>query len=450
MGGKLRVDRARKDGLMFVLLGCAVFLLVGGALENALPVSTVDFRVVYYSARCLLAHQDPYSESQLQKTYRDEGGQTPRDTPSIRLMEKQYIYFPSAFPFTIPFALLPFGPAHFLWLGFTAASLIVAAILIWNVASSFAPILSGFLIGLLIADAELFLAIGNPGGIAIGLCAIGVWCFIRERWVVAGILCMAVSLMLKPHNAGLVWLLFLLAGGTYRKRALQALMVIAILCLPVVLWITSISSNWPKELGANLLGNSARGSLSDPGPHSSAGHGIGMMINLQTVISVFRDDPKTYNPIAYAIVAMLLLIWVVKTVRTQLSVSGLWFALAPISAIAMLPVYHRLYDAKIILVAIPASAMLWKRGGAIAWASSLMSAAAVFLTGGLPWAVLLRVLSNLSLSNTPATVATLIWLQVLPVPLTLLSFGLLFLFVYLKNGLGATDAIEHRAQKQDL
>src|ERR1700722_6500203 len=156
------MTNARRDGLYLVLLGCAVFVLIGSALENAVPVTAADFRVVYYSARCLLEHRDPYNENEMRYTYRVDGGETANDTPTLRRTETQYIYFPSAFPLTVPFAVFPFGPAHILWLAFTAGTLILGAILMWDVGASYAPVLTGALVGLLLANCELFLAVGNP------------------------------------------------------------------------------------------------------------------------------------------------------------------------------------------------------------------------------------------------------------------------------------------------
>ena len=111
------MTNARRDGLYLVLLGCAVFVLIGSALENAVPVTAADFRVVYYSARCLLEHRDPYNENEMKYTYRVDGGETANDTPTLRRTETQYIYFPSAFPLTVPFAVFPFGPAHYSMVG---------------------------------------------------------------------------------------------------------------------------------------------------------------------------------------------------------------------------------------------------------------------------------------------------------------------------------------------
>jgi hypothetical protein len=422
--------KARKDGLLFLLLGCAIFLLMGTALEMAAPVSTVDFRIVYYSARCLLDHRDPYNENEVRRTYQIEGGVDRNATAIIEKTETQYIYFPTAFPITVPFALLPFGAAHILWLAATAVALILGGILMWEASSGDAPLLAGALIGLLLANCELFLALGNPGGIGIGLCVVAVWCFIRDRYVAAGIVCMALSLMLKPHNPALVWSFFLLAGGVYRKRALQTLLVIFVLAVPSVLWTFHIAPQWPSELIGNLVGNGAHGSLSDPGPKSLAGHGIGMMINLQTALSVIRDDPRFYNPAAYLICGSLVGIWIWTTLRLQLAPWAAWLGVAPISILTMLPIYHRLYDAKMILIAIPALAMLWVRKGTGAWVGLLLTLAAIVLTSGFPWAIFFQVLKHVSAPNTTYTAIVLTVLQTFPAPLILLSCGIYYLQAY--------------------
>jgi len=430
--GILKPAKDKSDGLIFLILGCLTFLLIGFSLEAATPVSTVDFRVVYFSARCLLEHGDPYNEAQLADTYRRDGGEAPNDTPALRKMERQYIYFPTALPFTVFFALFPFGLAHILWLAVTASSLVVGSCLVWAVSARHAPTLSGLLIGLLLADSELYLAIGNPGGITVGFCVTATWCFLRERHIKLAVLCMAISLMLKPHICGLIWLFFLLAKGTYRKRAIQTLVVAVVLVVPAILWLSSVAPSWPSELKANLAANGAPGSLSDPGPNSSAGHGIGMIIDLQTVLSLVRDDPNFYNPVSYAIVGSLVLIWIVTTLRTRISTENAWFALAPISILSMLPIYHRLYDAKIMLLAMPACSILWHRGGGLARTAGALSFFAVFLTGALPWTVLLVGFAHTSWGRGPYSSIAKTLIQVLPVPLTLMAFGVFLLWVYLK------------------
>jgi len=74
------------------------------------------------------------------------------------------VNLPTAFLFIAPFAILPLGPASALWMFLTAASLILAAFLTWNLGADYAPIISGGLIGLLLANCAIVLGNGNPAG----------------------------------------------------------------------------------------------------------------------------------------------------------------------------------------------------------------------------------------------------------------------------------------------
>jgi hypothetical protein len=442
------MKKARMDGLYLMVLGSAIFVLLGLALENAAPVTTVDFRLVYYSARCLLEHRDPYQELELERTYQREGGLSSHDTNTIRRTETQYIYLPTSFALTLPFAILPFGPAHIFWLLLTAVSTLLGAFMMWDVGAKYAPILSGALIGLTIANCELFLAVAGPGGIAIALCVIAVWCFVRSRMAPLGVLCLAISLMLKPHDAGMVWLYFLLAGGIGRKRALQTVLVVVCLSLPIVLWLSHVAPNWVQELSANLAANAAPGGLSDPGSASKAGHGIAMIISLQTVFSFFRDDPHFYNLGSYLVSGGLLLVWMIKTLRWRSPLSQTWIALAPVTALSMLPVYHRLDDAKLLFLAIPACAMLWEESGATAWVALTLTSAGILLTSSIPWAIFLGLLKYARLSETGWTHQLLIAAQVFPAPIILLSLGAFYLWVYVRRASGSSDRERTEATEQ--
>jgi len=156
-----------------------------------------------------------------------------------------------------------------------AASLTTAAFLMWNLAAERAPLLAGALIALILVNSEVVMIIGNAAAVAIGLCVIAVWCLLKNRFAGIGMVCLALSLLLKPHDAGLVWLYFLLAGGAYRKRALQTLLVVVLVAIPAVVWVSQVSPHWMQELHTNLALASARGDLNDPGPTSLGAHTLG-------------------------------------------------------------------------------------------------------------------------------------------------------------------------------
>ncbi len=426
------MTRARLDGLYLLLLGSAVFVLLGAVLESVSPSATVDFRMTYYSARSLLQHGDPYKESEVLRVSQAEGGNRPWDTANPRHV-MQYIYLPTAFSFTIPLAMLPWGPAHILWLTLTAGGLILASFLMWNLGAGYAPIVSGALLGFLLANSELLMVTGNMAGIAIALCVVAVWCFLRERFVPAGILCLAISLACKPHDTGLVWLYFLLAGGAYRKRALQTLVATVALSLPAVLWVWHVAPHWMQEWQSNVSGLSARGAMSDPGLSSAGAHGLGMLVNLQEVIAVFWDNPRIYNPASYLVCAPLLLAWGFATLRFRPSPRNVWLALAAIAALSMLPVYHRQQDTKLLLLTVPACVMLWAEGGVIGWLALLVNSAGFVLTGDLPWVMFLGFIGHMRPPTTAFGAQILTALQVFPAPLMLLVMGVFYLWVYVRR-----------------
>ena len=428
------MTRARFDGFILLLAGSAIFVALGVAWERVSVVSMVDFKCVYYAARCVLEHSDPYNPDDSLRVYQSDHGDRASDPAPIRKVVTLYIYFPTALVLTAPFALLPWGIAHSLWMTLTAVSFIFAAFLMWDVGAETAPVLSGALMCLLLAGSELLVEVGNPAGIAISLCAIAVWCFLKERWVAAGILCLAISLAVKPHVSGPVWLFFLLAGRAHRKRALQTLIVTAALSVPAVAWTASVAPHWTQELRANLAADAAPGGFNDPGPATIAVRDhAASLISLQTAISVFRNDPGFYNAVTYLICVPLMVIWAVAVWRSRPSPERDWLALAAIAALSMLPIYHRQNDTRLILLAVPACAVLWAERGALRWLASAITAAGVLLTGDIPLQLLAILAGNLhvSIATLPGQVVTILLAR--PAPLVLLLLGVFYLWIYLRR-----------------
>jgi hypothetical protein len=405
----------------------------------------LDFRAVFYFARCLLQHRDPYKVGEPLRVYQaEEGGRTapPEFLGKVLLLDE---YLPTASIFIAPFAMLPYGPAHLLWMFLTAGCLSLAAFLMWCRGANYAPVIAGSLICFLLFNTEAVFAIGNPAGIAVGLCVVAVWCFLEERFAWAGILCMAVSLAIKPHDAGLVWLYFLLAGGVYRKRALQTLLITSVLGLASILWVTPIAPHWIEELHSNVMAGLAPGGVCNPGPLTAVnGNGPSMIICLQSALSVFRDDPRFYNPISYLVCGTLLLVWSVRTFRLRLSQTSVWFALSAVVPFTILITYHRPYDARLLLLSVPACAMLWAEGGPTRWIALLVTSAGIVSTADIPLAFHSIFTRNLHIPTEWLLGQILTVVVVRPVPLILLAMGFFYLWIYLRHDFGADATAEAR------
>jgi hypothetical protein len=313
----------------------------------------------------------------------------------------------------------------------TGCAFILAVVLIWNVGVRYEPRVATFLACILAVNCEEIFAAGNAAGIAVALCGIAVWCFLENRFIWLGVACLGLSLAVKPHDAGFIWLFFLFVGGAYRRRALQSALVTAGIGLTAVLWVSHIAPHWLQDWSANLAAISGSGGINDPGPNSVTGRSIYTVIDLQSAISVFRDDPRFYKIASYLICGTLTLIWLIGTLRARFAVHKAWFALAAGTAFELLITYHRPWDARLVMLAIPACCILWARPGRVGKSAFLVTAVGILFAGVVPLA-LFKTLADSLHTTTDGFGAQLLTLVLRrPEPIALLLMGVFYLWVYL-------------------
>jgi len=420
-----RIATSARDGLYFVIIGSLIFLALGWVLTHGEKPAIHDFRTAYYSGKALLEHRDPYSEQVVEQLYSQESPPTGTPDPD-RIVVTRNPYLPSCFALTSLLALFPEFLALALWIAVIGISFLLASFFVWQACAQDAKLSIGILTGYILATSASLFYFGNPAGFAVPLCILGCISFISERFIPLGIAAFAVSLAFKPHDGGLILLYFLLACALYRKRALQTVLCILVLTLPMILWLYMLSPHWIKELSSNMAAFSGPGRTNDP----RAPHGTLMMTNLQTVTSFFWNDSKIYDSVALLICGPLLLLWVWKTVRTRATQTNTWLALASISALSVLPVYHRQYDAKLIMLQFPALSLLLTRKHRLRWIAFAVTALATFLSGDLPWLVLIKVAARLRNLGSPFAALMADVMLNFPVPLALLAAGCFYLWLY--------------------
>jgi len=444
--------KRRIDGLILLLLGAIAFLVIGIAWRRVSPIEMGDFKVVYYGARCLLQHGNPYRQSDVLSVYQAEGRERSTEPDLDRQVKTRFFYPPTAFILTLPFAVAGFAAGKLIWTVFLGASLILAAILVWDIGADFSPLVSGVLSGLLLINSFWLFMIGNSAGIAVSLCVVAVWCFFRQRFAWFGVVCLALSLCLKPNDSGLVWLFLLLAGSMFRKRALQTLALLVILSLPVVLWVTHVSPHWPSELSANMASFSSIGGIVDPTATGMAGRNMDSLVQLQSFVSILFAEPRIYDSITYAICAPLVLVWAFVTIRNRPSGANAWLALAAAAPLSMLPTYHFQHDAKLLLLTIPACSILWTKRGWLGWSSLLVTGFGILLNGDIFTAI--RIMLTRGILVPQPTFVSRLTTAVLtrPAPLILLVSSIFYLGVYIrfafKLNLPIDDAVEEREQSR--
>ncbi|MGO8758808.1 MAG: hypothetical protein ACLQG3_11865 [Terracidiphilus sp.] len=420
------MTKERLDGLLLLSLGSVLFVLAGAGIAHLNFLGLIDFKEFYCGSRCLIEHRDPYKQADLAAIYQQIGDRpsTPGEANWLRATAHVTPNFPTTFLLVAPLAVLQWKLAGAIWMALSAGAFVLGCFLIWDAGVEFAPQLAGGMIFLFLVNSEMLLALGNTAGLVIGLTLIGAWCFLKDRFVLVGAICMALALAFKPHDAGLVWLYCLLACGMLRKRALQTLAIAAVLVVSAAVWVSRVAPDWIHELHSNQVAIMARGGLDDPGPSSGGAYGVNAIVSLQTIVSRFWDNPNFYNPVVYAICAALLLVGLGKMLRTPYSTRQAWFALAAIAPLSMLALYHRCYDARLLLLTVPACAALWKERGGLAWAALLLNLAAVVLTGDVFWIAFFQ----LTHYSGPALA-----FGAIPPPLILLAVSVFYLWVFVRQ-----------------
>ncbi len=429
---------------ILTLLLCIGFsYLLAASIRNAARgvVKAVDFGAIYYEARCVIEHKDPYEPRIVMGEFESDGRRfstnTPKEARENRTIISVAVYPPTALLVAVPLAFAPWPVAREVWVTLIASLLVLAAYLIWDMSSE-APILSGYVLSFILLNCFVVILAGNPAGVVVPCCVIAVWCFVEQRYAALGAILLAVALALKPHDAGFIWLYFLVARGPGRRRALQTLGIIAVLGICAYFWITAASPHWIQELHNNLAMVSAHGSTSDPGPSGLDERGMAPIISLQNSASVFGSGPNVYNAVSYAIGGGLIVIWAFAAFLKPFTTEGALLALAAISALGLLPVYHRPDDAKLLLLAIPACASMWAAGRAKRWIALGLTSAAIIFTSDGPLMLWTAATSGLAFSGS--TISGKVGLMLLqPAPLLLLATGCFYLWVYIRYQPSSAD-----------
>ena len=441
---KWKLTSAQWKALLCIALSGAIFITWGSIIALTSYSGMGAFKAVFYGARCLMQHSDPYNPAILQHAYEADGGRYSPDPAAAFLFRRAMLVcvnLPTSMLLVAPFALLPWKVAGLCWMVLNAVGLLLAALLIWRVGEGHALKAATTLVCILLFNCELVFGLGNLAGIVISLCVIAVWCLLEQRFEYAGVLCLAVSLVIKPHDAAMVWFYFLLAGGVYRKRALQTAVVAAALAVPAVLWVSHVSPQWMQEIRSNLAVLSAHGSVNDPGPDSLTFHSADYVISLQSVFSLFHDVPSFYNLASYLICGSLLVAGAIRVLTSRFTKENAWIALAAIAALSMLPVYHRGYDAKILLLTVPACSLLWATDARLKWAAGLLTAFALLCTADVPSTILLTIMNGLKIGTASIFGKVLTVTVFHPAPLVLLATGVFYLWIYFRRTPRAPERI---------
>ena len=339
--------------LLIVFAASLVLFALGGA--RVFHASN-DFVPVYAGARCLIHGCDPYNPSQLEPEFFRAGGR-PADLPSWQIDVP--VYPPSTFLTLSPIALLRFPAARLIWFLLNGCLFASAAGLILSTCPPPHRWLGTILVCFFVLTAGILLVLGQPAVFAISLVVIGSCLFLRGRFVPLGALLFFLSLAVKPQIGGFIVLYFLVQRIYWRYAAFAlAGAAFVLLCASLILGHHPRSAGWASTLRANLSATLSPGGSADPRPANPQAIGDE---NLQALTSIFLAKAGQFNAAAYAIFVALLGAGIVVVLRANRGPELHLVALGALSILTLMPVYHRFYDTRLLLLSVPAVVMVFQK-----------------------------------------------------------------------------------------
>ncbi|HEY1660120.1 MAG TPA: glycosyltransferase family 87 protein [Candidatus Sulfotelmatobacter sp.] len=346
------VDARTKLCLLLLLLAASEFAVRGPLRAIRTGPSFNDFLSPYIQAKALVRGLDPYSPEVLLRLWPPEAAHfmfLPGEVANGTLVANRG--FPTAYPITAlvllaPFTVLPWNVASWLWF---VANLLLYVIMLRAVLE-----LAGFYYveprGILLIAATLALApfhtclaAGNPTAIAVELSVIGLWQARLKNDLTAATL-FAISAGLKPQ-IGLIFVFYYLLRRR-RRLFVTAAVLLAFVGAAGLLWLGANHTPWFGNYVRDnriLFETGKLGNFTDLNPLRFG------LINLQVALYPLIGGVQWTNDTARVVGAILLVCWLIGFALGERDRSEV-LELAALAICSLLPIYHRFYDASLLVL----------------------------------------------------------------------------------------------------
>jgi hypothetical protein len=338
--------------LILLLIAAAEFTVRGPVRAIHSATQFNDFLSPYIQAKALMRGLDPYSPQVLLQLWPAEAAHflfLPKEVANGTLVANRG--FPTAYPITAlvlitPFSLLPWNFAYALWLG-TNLVLFVAMLcaLVSMAGFSYHQASTILLVAATLALAPFHTGIvtANVTLIAVELGVMAIWAA-RQHHDMATAVLLAVAAGLKPQ-IGLCFLLYYLLRRRWRVCGIALALLTCMVALGLLRlelshtpWLANYINDNHILLETGILGNFTAINPTRFG-----------LINLQVALYPILGSVPLTNGVAGVVGAILLVAWLASMARNQRDDCEL-LDLSAIAVISLLPVYHRFYDATLLVL----------------------------------------------------------------------------------------------------
>lgn len=341
----------KAGAILFCL--AALYFIARGPWRAVGSVNSYDFASVYGAARCWLHNENPYDMELVDREVH-AAGDDPATLPNTD--PPPSVYLPTALPLVASVAWLPWKTARLTWSLLSIAVFGFSALLILR--NSHITEGQKWLVGaglLLFSPTSSGLSTGNPSVISCGLTLGALFLALRRPASAAAFIpgllpafLLGLAHSLKPQIS-VAALAPLLIWGLWRTMALS-LSVPALAALLSFLRAESLGRYrlWIDTLGFGLKSASVPGGINDPSPANYFSYHL---VNTAAIASVWLHDSRTVSVLVCIITAALITAYLLlrhrSCVRTRRLRDIAFFCI-----VSLLPVYHRYYDAQLLLGAV--------------------------------------------------------------------------------------------------
>ena len=344
----------RRLSIVLLLSAIALFLF-RGPIRGMKTDGFNDFAGSYTITRAWLSGVNPYSAPDGVRIWLEDGRPAWQFVVKLRTAEAlpgSGTGLPGCVPYIAPFALMPAYYADRVWIWFGSA---VLAFMIWKLfppgrfpsAVQYSFMALAFALGPLHTGAKG----GNASTLVIAYLGLSyLWRF--DRPILAGIL-LGISGCFKPHVAGAA-LLFMIVERTWTPVLTSIITGLA----SVAVFVGRLSVAHVAWWSVFMKRMFAVGYPGGPDDFSLANPARYQLINLQVLFSSVVSSRAFVNAAAISIVLVLTGIWLYIVLKRRVSPI---LAFSALNVILLLPSYHRINDAGVIVFTVCAAALAWSQ-----------------------------------------------------------------------------------------
>lgn len=300
-----------------------------------------DYTIYVTAARAYVAGADPYDHAAIEAVWRRDPATAGTTPPTSWLYS---IVTPPTLLVLTPWAVTPQWVARPAWAVLVVGLLLCAvggaarlARIPWNLPA--AIWLAGGV--LLLGPVQSAVLTGQPAGPAVALIVLSNWLRASGRPWGAGIAA-GLATCLKPQ-LGLPFVVLAMLRPP-RKAGGVALGVVAVLAVVSVAPLVMAGHRWAENLSENVRHSSTEGRPNDfAAPNPTRDH----MVNLQMPVHAITGSRPAAHAVALGVAGVLGVAWLVAYWRRR---EPSLLPAATLGAIVLLPVYHRYYDAALLIL----------------------------------------------------------------------------------------------------